>query len=249
MKNKVTITIVAIVFLMFNSIAQEGSKIPFNSGTLKICPSKKFIIKGYDGKEVIIKNLNPSVNFNYHKTIGVSMRTTSKDGGIIGEGKASNIIVQRADSTRVAYFPVMLDDRERSKGLKKLGKKAEASESGIYLIIEQKEKELIISDDLDNMFIMVNNEKYEITIPNSLELDWNTSGCSPYNKHTHFFNSIASEIKNFKGEVTISSSLNNIKLTDVSGPVSINTIGGNVTATFDKTVPNKLYSIYSNNGF
>ena len=31
--------------------------------------------------------------------------------------------------------------------------------------------------------------------------------------------------------------------------MSINTIGGNITIEFDKKTPQKLYSIYSNNGF
>ena len=39
------------------SNAQEGTKIPFDKGVLKICSSKNFIIKGHDGNEVIIKNL------------------------------------------------------------------------------------------------------------------------------------------------------------------------------------------------
>jgi len=38
-------------------------------------------------------------------------------------------------------------------------------------------------------------------------------------------------------------------LTDVTGPVSINSIGGNVTVDFDKKKPLKLYSVYTNNGF
>ena len=40
-----------------------------------------------------------------------------------------------------------------------------------------------------------------------------------------------------------------MKLVDVTGPVSINSIGGNVTIEFIKKLPRKLYSVYSNNGF
>ena len=40
-----------------------------------------------------------------------------------------------------------------------------------------------------------------------------------------------------------------MKLTDVTGPVSINSIGGNVTVVFDEKSPKKLYSVYSINGF
>lgn len=251
MKNKIAISLLAFMFNLFIGWAQEGTKIPFNSGVLKLCSSKNFIIKGYDGKEVIIKNLNPHASFNMHKMLGLSVRSTSKNGKIIGEGTASTITsVHGPDSIRTQYFPVMLDDRERSKGLKKLGKSAAAKESGIYLHIEQKSKELIIRDDMENSFVMMNNEKYEITIPNSIKLTWLTNECGNQQiNQSRFFNSETSELSNFKGEVEISSSLNNIKLTDVSGPVSINTIGGNVTIIFEKTLPNKLYSVYSNNGF
>ena len=38
-------------------------------------------------------------------------------------------------------------------------------------------------------------------------------------------------------------------MTDVTGPVSINSIGGNVTVKFDKKTPRKLYSVYTNNGY
>jgi hypothetical protein len=101
---------------------------------------------------------------------------------------------------------------------------------------------------MENRLVLSSGEKYEITVPNSVHLIWDTSGCTTKNR-SYFFNTNSSELQTFKGEVEISSSLNNFKLIDVSGPVSINTIGGNVTVEFNKTMPNNLYSIYSNNGF
>ena len=226
--------------------AQEGTKIPFDKGVLKICSSKNFIIKGYDGKDIIIKNLHKVVegrllysNLRGNLTRNILSADTIKLSG--------NVIIKNTDSTLYGVLSSYMN-KEQSKGLKKLGKKAAAKESGIYLKIEQKEGEIIIKDDIDNLLILSSGEKYEITIPNSIRLNWDTSDCSKAKK-SFFFNANSSEIKNFKGEVEISSSLNNFKLTDVSGPVSINTIGGNVTVEFNKTTPNNLYSIYSNNGF
>jgi len=64
-----------------------------------------------------------------------------------------------------------------------------------------------------------------------------------------FYGSKPSTIQDYKGELEVSSALNELNLIDVSGPVSITTIGGNVIVEFEKTTPKHLYSIYSNNGF
>jgi hypothetical protein len=142
-------------------------------------------------------------------------------------------------------------DAKRKEGLKKLGKKNENKELEIYFIIEQNGDELIFRDNTESNFIMsANREQYKIKIPNSLRLEWKTD-CAPKEKEKNyfFFNSEKSSLSNFDGEVAISTSIHNIKLLDVTGPVSINTIGGNVTIEFDNKTPKKLYSIYSNNGF
>ncbi len=255
------------------SSAQEGTKIPFKNGTLKICSTKSFTIKGHDGNNVIIKNLSNGIasnnvivadsltarvysNYSTKNRVSSGLYTTGSSKGIArtrsypSRGYYTTLkgnAIKNNDSVFVGFLHSN-KDQNRSKGLKKLGKKAAAEESGIYLKIEQKDGELIISDDLENLFVMTQGEKYEITIPNSISLNWDTSGCSKKTK-SYFFRANGSEIMNFKGEVEITSSLNNFKLTDVSGPVSVNTIGGNVTVIFDKTTPNKLYSVYSNNGF
>ncbi len=248
MKNKITISLLVLTFVIFNSFGQEGTKFPFNSGVLKICSSKNFIIKGYDGKEVIIKNLSPDnsnyalsrINRKHTRRITRSNRVSHRYNTDVPFGKADSLKVQN-----IFFFN---QDEERSEGLKKLGKKATAHENGIYLQIEQRGNELIISDDTDNMFVMVNNEKYEITIPNSLALKWSTNECNSKNR-PYFFSSNSSELIDFKGEVEITFTMNNIILKDVSGPVTVSTIGGNVTVEFNNTKPKKLYSIYSNNGF
>jgi len=259
-----------LVFVLTQTIAsaQESTKIPFDKGVLKICSSKNFIIKGYDGNEVIIKNLYQVVegrllykdSYNnmrnkfgnvIYRTIDSTSSASPLKGSSQGKtGKAEaltsgKLTVKGKDSTYVGFFK-SIQDKNRSKGLRKLGKKAEAEASGIYLLIEQNGNELIIKDRNDNLLMMSSNEKYEITIPNSISLNWNTNGCDE--NTNSFFHSKTSELKNFKGEVEISSALNELHLTDVSGPVSINTIGGNVIIEFDKTTPKYLYSIYSNNG-
>jgi len=70
-----------------------------------------------------------------------------------------------------------------------------------------------------------------------------------HKSNTFFYLNKASSLSNFNGEVELTTSLSNFKLTDVTGPVSINSIGGNVTVEFDKKLPLQLYSVYTNNGF
>lgn len=253
---------ILVSFLMLgtlSSVAQEGATFDFDKGVLKICSSKKFVIKGYDGNEVVVKNLNPEKSaYRVFRSSADVLDTKDEKAprvarGVTSTGRSysySYSTSTASDSTNIHFFPRFNDEQERSEGLKKLGKKAEAQESGIYLKIEQEDGKLTISDDLDNTFVMFNDEKYELLIPNTLKLVWDTNGCAKSSTtRAVFYSTSKSELKDFKGEVEITSTLNNMSLTDVSGPVTVNTIGGNVIVEFIKTTPNKLYSIYSNNGF
>lgn len=254
---KVRIVIITMLFLAFqvNVNAQNEKKIKFNKGTLKICSSKKFQITGYDGDEVIIKSLHKK-NSNY-STIATTYDTAKK---IVIPPGTSTINSSGKDHQGIVHYFV---DTKRSKGLKKLGKKNENKELGIYFVIEQKEGELIFRDNHQNgTFVMVSsNEQYEIKIPNSIKLNWVTGSCANEeiysgtlvqgrsNQTVYFYNSNPSSLNDFSGEVEISSTLSNLKLKDVVGPVSINTVGGNITVEFENKKPTKLYSIYTNNGF
>ncbi len=271
MKHIKIIFVFAIVFNFLTVNAQE-KKIKFNKGTLKICSSKNFEIIGYEGKYVIIRSLH--VKRNSINTISYNVRGSGfpgtnalksndnkKDSFVISRSKTANLnrapAVRslprlRNDSIKQSYVAFFNNDRSRKKGLIKLGKKNENTDLGIYFTIEQKDGELIFKDKADGQLVMLSNESYEIKIPNSIKLNWETGVCDTDKKKKNqyrFFNSKASSLSNFDGEVEISTSLNNTKLVDVTGPVSINSIGGNVTIEFDKKTPKKLYSIYSNNGF
>ncbi|WP_288955051.1 hypothetical protein [uncultured Polaribacter sp.] len=260
MKNIKYILAFALSISFFGVNGQE-KKIKFSKGTLKICSSKNFTITGYDGKEVIIKSLHEKRNSNFFRyrvnstnapgnfprVKGATTISRSSRGSNSFSFHSSNDSLKKG---RVVFFS---NDGNRKEGLKRLGKKSENKDLGIYFTIEQKNGELIFKDQTEGQLVMVSNERYEIKIPNSIKLNWHTNGCDKVanqrrNRYV-FFNSKASSLSNFNGEVEISTSLNNMKLVDVTGPVSINSIGGNVTIEFDKKEPKKLYSIYSNNGF
>lgn len=249
MKNlKLIITVFVVVLLQVSINAQE-KKIKFDKGTLRICSSKNFQITGYDGNEVVIKSLHEKKgNASYFRTSTGNLSYTHGQGNIATVNKSS----KNKKGNVVYYF----NDQNRKKGLKKLGKKNENLELGIYFTIEEKDGELVFQDNIpgNGQIVMFGNESYEIKIPNSVKLKWETNGCVLNNNSKSqqtrlFYNSNPSSLSDFNGEVEVQSTLNNIKLTDVTGPVSINTIGGNVTIEFNNKLPQKLYSIYSNNGF
>ncbi|MEE9363452.1 MAG: hypothetical protein V3U92_12720 [Cellulophaga sp.] len=223
------ISLLSFFFIAQTSSAQE-TKIPFSKGILKICSSKNFKISGYNGKEVIIKSL--------HK------KNISSRNFVLEFEKART---RDSMNTKNLFGFIRSNNASRKKGLKKLGKNS-PQENGIYFDIIEKEGELLLQDKTGkDWFVMVSDESYEIKVPNTVSLNWNTSKCSK-NKNV-FYNSKTSSLSNFSEEVTITSTLNNLLLQDVSGPVSINSIGGNVTVEFDKKTPSQLYSIYTNNGF
>ena len=248
--------------ITFSVVNGQEKKIKFSKGTLKICSSKNFQIEGYDGNEVIIKSLHEKRNLNLNYVVSGSRNGSYSYSHSSSNSQNRNLArVSRTYSSskapkdsvikgRVLFFN---NDGNRKKGLKKLGKNNENQDLGIYFLIEQNGNELVFKDKTEGQLVMMNsNERYEIKIPNSIKLDWQTNACKEQEvsrNQYRFFNSKASSLSNFNGEVSISSTLNNTKLVDVTGPVSINTIGGNVTIEFDKKTPQKLYSIYSNNGF
>ena len=253
--------IIGLFIIASLAINAQEKKIKFSKGTLEICSSKNFTIEGHDGDEVIIESLHPKRNNIIGRGYNLSGNAVYNSSGKSNkewkvDAKLNNIQFfpnKKSDTTiHLNNFRFFTNDSKRKKGLKKLGKNNEDKELGIYFTIEQKGDELIFKDNTDGQLVMISNEKYNIKIPNSLKLKWSTEGCEEKNTNDNkyfFLNSKPSSLSNFEGEVEISTSLNNMELTDVTGPVSINTIGGNVTVNFDKKIPKKLYSIYTNNGF
>lgn len=254
MKTIKSIALILTLFVAFTGLAQE-KKIKFDKGVLRICSAKNFEIKGYDGNEVIIKSLHEKrESGTFYSTATVAgARGESKD---TGSGKLSST----TEPTVATGYYFRGDDKK--KGLKKLGKNAENEDLGIYFLIEVKDGELIFKDEAPKQgtFTLWGGERYEVQVPNSVKIQWTTGSCEPVAstetsgtakapKAVMFYDSNPSSISDFEGELEISSTLNNFKLKDVVGPVTINTIGGNVTVEFDKKTPTKLYSIYSNNGF
>ena len=146
MKNlKLNIVIIALALFQVSVNAQE-KKIKFSKGTLKICSSKKFKITGYDGNEVIIKSLNQRKGgLTFATTNGATLNGTATTSAQAAYTIAS-AYPRKKDSTKGVSVSYFFNDAGRKDGLKKLGKKYENSEYGIYFLIEQRDGELIFKD-------------------------------------------------------------------------------------------------------
>jgi len=262
MKN--IVILIALLLIVGVGQAQEKEKrIKFNRGTLKICSNAHMTIKGYDGDEVVIKSLNQS-RFSYYYDFN------NKDDNLIIDEKLLDSLEDSVDTLDFVFGNSysQYEDAELEKGLKPLGNRSTSPEDNLYLDITEKPGELIIKDymysqsannkkksDKNSVSSFANltsiNNKYEILIPNSIKLSWNVEDCAKKNSNTFFIRTTSKPwvLNDFKGEVEISTSYNSISLTNVSGPVIANTIGGNITVVFDAITPTKLYSLVSNDGY
>ena len=247
---KKIIAIVTLLVITGVIYSQNNEKrIKFSKGTLKICSSSNMKIKGYDGDEVIIKNLSNRTNYSFSNFIN------------------SNKNEQKSNDSTLTYAYRLLTHtgkkKELEKGLKPLGNKSTNPADNLYLDITENTGELILRDynhnhsnpGQHNLTATTSsfyfNNKYEILIPNSIKLLWNIENCTKKNSNTFFVTSGSDpwELSDFKGDVEVSTSYNSITFTDVNGPVIANTIGGNIKVVFDKVSPNSLYSLISNDGY
>ncbi|EDP69749.1 hypothetical protein FBALC1_09467 [Flavobacteriales bacterium ALC-1] len=266
------ITLITLLLIVGVGNSQEKEKrIKFNKGTLKICSNSQMTIKGYDGDEVVIKSLNESrfsylYNFNDKDEKLIDSLEESSEGALaksykilsthhnneelekglkpLGNKSASPADNLYLDITEKPGELIIKDYKYSQSGNNKLiGYTTKSSNN-----TNKKSDKKAVSGFANLASI---NNRYEILIPNSIKLSWNVEDCSKKNSNTFIIrtNSKPWEINDFKGDVEISTSYNSISLTNVSGPVIANTIGGNITVVFDKIKPTKLYSLVSNDGY
>lgn len=251
MIKKILFLLVTVVLISLQlTVSAQEKRIKFGAGILEICSLKNFHVVGYDGDEIVVKNLSMG-----ESTKVITTNYTSSYDSKYKSNTNPLTLSSKTDKDGKVLF--IFNDSKRKQGLKKLGNQDENLDLGIYFTIEEKDGILMFKDkeSNSNSLLMCGTEKYEVKVPNSVKLIWKTSSCNTEEstnsskKNVVFFNTNPSSLSNFSGEVEISSKLNNMKLTDVTGPVSINTLGGNITVVFKDKKPEKLYSIYSNNGF
>jgi len=246
---KQVILSVALLLITGVSISQEREKrIKFKEGLVAICTSSEMSIKGYDGDEVIIRNLNPSSNYSYIYT--------TKDG------QQSRLSSDSLVFKSYSIYSTSDTKKDLEKGLKPLGETSTNPADNLFLDILKKPGELLIKDlqmttqgqngNTSGLTSFVSqNNKFEILIPNTVRLVWNAEGCAKKNSNTFFIRTDSNplQLSDFKGEAEVSTTYKSIKLSNVTGPVIANSIGGNITVVFDTSLPSKLYSLVSNSGY
>ena len=265
---KKIITTIILLFIIGLGHSQDKEKrIKFNKGTLKICSNSHMTIKGYDGDEVVIKSLNNKLHYSYQQLKGSNgFKLKSSDSSKVTRYRILNAYNDEEElekglkplgnkSTNPEdnlYLDITENPGEliiRDYGYAIPNKKGQTRGYSFY-ITGQNDKNREKLGGISSNFLYPNN-KYEILIPNSIKLSWNVEDCEKKNSNTFIVRTDSNpwELVDFEGEVEISTSYNSVKLTDVSGPVIANTIGGNIKVIFDDIKPTKLYSLVSNDGY
>ena len=268
---KKIITTVILLFIIGLGHSQDKEKrIKFNKGTLKICSNSHMTIKGYDGDEVVIKSLNNKLHYSYKQLKGSNgFKLKSSDSSKVVKGYRLLNAYYNEEELEKGLKPLgskstnpednlYLDITEnpgeliiRDYGHTASNKKGKSKVHGrSFYITGKNDKNRKHIGGISSNFFYTNN-KYEILIPNSIKLSWNVEDCEKKNSNTFIVRTDSNpwELADFEGEVEISTSYNSVKLTDVSGPVIANTIGGNIKVIFDDIKPTKLYSLVSNDGY
>ncbi len=270
MKNIITLIALLLIGGVGNSQEKE-KRIKFNKGTLKICSNSHMTVKGYNGDEVVIKSLNQS-RLSYHYDFAdkdeklIDSLEESSDGALaksyyllsaqyedkelekglkpLGNKSTSPEDNLYLDITEKPGELIIKDYKYNQSGNNRLIGYSVKSSSNT-----NKKSDKNLATTLSGLASI--NNKYEVLVPNSIKLSWNVEDCAKKNSNTFFIRTTSTpwELADFKGEVEISTSYNSISLTNVSGPVIANTIGGNITVVFDEIVPTKLYSLVSNDGY
>ncbi|MEM9050798.1 MAG: hypothetical protein AAGC47_01995 [Bacteroidota bacterium] len=244
------VALIAFFLVNFTEAQDSEKRIKFDSGTIKLCTQANLKISGYNGDEVIIKSLNKKTRYTYNFD-----ELNELTEGVIGISDE----VRLFDSGEVEGFQYLAftgEEKKLEKGLEPLGEDPKDDTDDLFLDITEKPGELIIKDyqpnsSQDIFCVWAFDNEYEIMVPNSVKLLWNTDNCSKKNSNSFFISSGGdpSELKDFSGETEISFTYGSISLTDVTGPVIANTIGGNINVEFDDELPTKLYSLITENGY
>jgi len=126
--------ILSIALLLITGVgnSQDNEKrIKFKEGLVAICTSSEMNIAGYDGDEVIIRNLNPKSSYSY--------AYSTKDGQ--QARLSSDTLLFRTYSVYSSS-----NKKDLEKGLKPLGESSTNPADNLYLDIVKKPGELLIKD-------------------------------------------------------------------------------------------------------
>lgn len=230
---KIFITIVCTI-LTTTAWSQEvkNYKITPKSDVFEInVISSDVSIEGYDGKQIIVEE---TIINDENKEIMV----TKMDHKVIFN---SSQPIKESNSKA---------KKERRKGLKPIEKEVEFDNT---TSLEEKDGKVILNnidlhqDDFHRIMMMdLNKSKFEIKVPNSMKIIVKKSkAISPFmlGKDTEF------RVKNFKGEIELASLNQDVILENISNSTLVNTMLGDIEATFTKLNQDAVVSLITTAGF
>lgn len=197
--------------------------------------SSDILIEGYNGNEIVVK-----------ETIEVPENT--------GEHK---VIFIESDSRNLSSFNSTpekssrnKEKEERRKGLKPIKKEANLNNQ---TTLEERGAKAILSNISFNendfhriMFTDFKKSQFEIKVPNTMKIIVRKGeNISPFmlGKDTQF------KVKNFKGEIELASLNQDVILENISNSTLVNTMLGNIEATFNNLNKDAVISLISTAGF
>lgn len=123
------------------------------------------------------------------------------------------------------------DDPDRAAGLKLVNSLGLEDNTGIGLSVEKSDGKLVISAISNNC----GESLYKLQIPKNLNVEYSHRA----NSGERFY------AKNVEGEIVVSTNYCDVKLEDVTGPLSIKSVYGFVDAHFSKVSQVNAISLYS----
>jgi hypothetical protein len=231
MKN-ILIILITLIFSL-PTHAQEY-KLAKNSGKL-IITVPGAIIEGYSGNEIIITKTtsNEPIVVKGYKLKPTSAKGNNQEMTIKGDSISLNSALTPSETK---IFPRTFDRKEeeyRSKGLRVISADGLLDNTGLGLHVNDKGSIIEI-----NSVTKLNLQPFLIRIPKGISVSYNTvNSYSP--------NVI---IRNIESEVEVSMTYGGVKVDNVTGPLTINTMYGDIEASLASNVKYPI-TLLTLNGF
>ncbi|WP_235296253.1 DUF4097 family beta strand repeat-containing protein [Portibacter marinus] len=172
--------------------------------------------------------------------IGAQDYNVAHNGGkLILEG-VDNAKITSYDGSEVVFSAKIERDEkksERAKGLKPINSLGLDDNSGIGLSVKKDGDNLKVTQIGECM--CDDDEGYTIKLPKSMGVDYSHST----------YDSDRLMIEGVTKEIVVSTNYTNVKLKDVTGPMSVKTVYGDIEATFSSVEQNSSVSLNSVYGF
>lgn len=126
------------------------------------------------------------------------------------------------------------DEDDRAKGLRVISGSGSVDNTGLGLSAVKEGNDLTIEQVSKN-----SKGRYTIKIPQGIGI--------LYEHNDHSGEELI--VRNFSSEIEVSAHYNDVKLFDITGPMSVNTTHGDVEATFKKVSQNNPITIRSSHGW